>query len=359
MADVELVSSHSDGQYLHAAELRNIWLAAGGAGVSERSITASLTGADRIITVPAFSARVPDGNGGVTSVNFAGGTAEFDAGDNDHPRKDALVLDADGNLSIRTGTPTEITGNVEDPPVPPLGSDEILLAVVDVAATATTVSAAHVHGRAAVSGGGGGGLGHNVEVFEASGTFDATQVPFSGDGGRWVFVEMWGGGGGGGRGGSSSAYASGGGGGGYRSGWVDTASVSSIAVTVGTGGAGATSLGSTGSAGGNSSFGSLMSVGGGNGGGSSSSFHAAGGGAGSGAGVGIEGQRGGAAGSGSSSPKGGDGGDAPRGGPGGQGGVSGVPATPGIVPGGGGAAGQGFASDGASAGAAGRVIVSW
>jgi len=90
-----------------------------------------------------------------------------------------------------------------------------------------------------------------IDVFEADGTFDASNVDKA-------FVECVGGGGGGGDadGTNTVGLGSGGGGGGYAASIVDLSSDNSISVTVGSGG-------SNTSAGGDSSFGSFITASGG------------------------------------------------------------------------------------------------
>ena len=102
----------------------------------------------------------------------------------------------------------------------------------------------------------------SVEVFEADGTFDASNVDT-------VFVECVGGGGGGASvDGNQDSYevGGGGGGGGYAADFVDVSGTSSVSVTVGDGGAGATSGNTAGDDGGNTSFGSSVVANGGQGG---------------------------------------------------------------------------------------------
>jgi hypothetical protein len=102
----------------------------------------------------------------------------------------------------------------------------------------------------------------SVEVFEADGTFDASNV-------EAVFVECVGGGGGssGIRGVNGGCHAGGGGGGGgYAAGFVDVSATSSVPITIGTGGAGGASGNNAGGAGSNTSFGTNIEASGGEGG---------------------------------------------------------------------------------------------
>ena len=93
-----------------------------------------------------------------------------------------------------------------------------------------------------------------------------------------VAIEMWGGGGGGSRTSSTGDNAAGGGGGGYGFRILPALLLgSTVAVTVGSGGTGATSDLTNGGAGGSSSIPSYLSVGGGSGGNSTSSTSSFGG----------------------------------------------------------------------------------
>ncbi len=101
-------------------------------------------------------------------------------------------------------------------------------------------------------------------IYTASGTLDLTTIKTIKSPDTLLFVRLWGAGGSGGRGGQAG---SGGGGGAYAEGWYRLGDLSNtISIIVGAGGAGLTTNGA-GVAGGNSSFGSLVTAYGGAGGG--------------------------------------------------------------------------------------------
>jgi hypothetical protein len=173
---------------------------------------------------------------------------------------------------------------------------------------------------AAVGSAGGSGAPSNFQVFRSSGTW---TKPGSGS---MAYVECWGGGG------SGTMYGGAGGGKGYA--WFPLSSLTaSVAVTVGSGG-------TSGAAGGNTTFGSYLTA---NGGAAGSSGGAVGGSA---SGTGVAVASGGGSGSSTYSPGGSGGGSNGGGGGSGNGGAGGVP--------GGGGGGQ-ISSGGA--GAAGECIV--
>lgn len=95
-------------------------------------------------------------------------------------------------------------------------------------------------------------------------TSSGTYTPTSGAKFAWVQI-VGGGGGGGGATASQNFNATGGGGGagGYAAKWVDLSSISSVVVTIGAGGNGASASGTNGSSGGITSFGSIFSASGG------------------------------------------------------------------------------------------------
>ena len=180
----------------------------------------------------------------------------------------------------------------------------------------------------------------SVQVFDASDTF---IVPA---GVTRVSVEVWGGGGGGGGQTNYLPGGGGGGGGGYAWGLFDVTPEDEHTVTIGAGGVGgAINTTNSGTAGGTSSFGSLISASGGNPGGASSGGN---GGAGTGGAENLTGARGQRM-DDDTSLRFHSGGWSPR-----ASGPAGPYAT-GNAPGGGGGGGNNGAA--AGSGAAGRVIV--
>lgn len=113
------------------------------------TITATITGASRVITVPAFSYAAPDGAGGVVQCTYAGGTVTPGVGDSD-PRLDILVAKDDNTIAIVAGTPTDLAAaGVVEAPMPDIPSNGILLLKISVDALAATFAdASMLHGRA-------------------------------------------------------------------------------------------------------------------------------------------------------------------------------------------------------------------
>ncbi|MGR4971352.1 phage tail protein [Pseudomonas sp. LARHCG127] len=187
-----------------------------------------------------------------------------------------------------------------------------------------------------------------TQVFKNAGVFTWT-VPV---GVKKAWVTVIGGGGGGGRAGVSGAGSGGGGGGGLAQKLVDLSSVTSVTVTVGSGGAGSTVEGGVGETGATSSFGAFLSATGGAGGfGNASSGYANGPGSG---GLGTGGDVNTSLGVGHPSygPYGGSGG-----GPGSRSTQGQVAGNSGVGPGGGGSGA--FYGYNGGAGAAGNVIIQW
>jgi len=147
VATVEVIANHSDGQRLHAAEITNWRACMGGAGFASYTYSLTVTGADRNITVPAFTAYVPNGTGSLTTVTYAGGTIAVTASHATLPRMDILKVNSSGTVAMRDGVATAETGNVREAPVPALSSNELLIAVVRSPAAQAFVQSTDVRGR--------------------------------------------------------------------------------------------------------------------------------------------------------------------------------------------------------------------
>lgn len=199
------------------------------------------------------------------------------------------------------------------------------------------------------------GIANNIAVFDSSGSW---TVPA---GVTKIRARVWGGGGGGGGSTGASGGAGGGGGGAYAESVLSVTPGTTYTVTVGSGGSGGSGR-QNGTAGGQSSFSTLVRAGGGSGGqwdgpdGISAS-----GGTGSGQ-ITISGGGGGI---GGTNEQDGSGGDSPLGGMGGVSGtnaaVTGNNGRPGIIPGGGGggSANSNTCCRAGGAGARGRVIIEY
>lgn len=148
MATVQLVGSHTDGQRLHAAEIKNWRHASGGGGVETHSVSATVTEGDRNITLPAFNYWAPDGAGSLVFVGYAGGIVAVTASHASLPRMDLLTGDSSGNVGMQDGVATAETGNVREAPLPSLDDDEVLFAVVRSPGGQANVLAADIRGRA-------------------------------------------------------------------------------------------------------------------------------------------------------------------------------------------------------------------
>lgn len=280
-------------------------------------------------------------------------------------RRGAVVLQIKAGTAAATGS--------EVAPAPDAGY--IPLWVVRVANGQTTITATNIAqatGAPFLS----GTVGRGVRIFDANGTFvvppNVTTI--------WASAVAGGGGGGGGAGTSGqSSFVGGGGGGGGGAGQsavfapLAVTPGQSLAITVGGGGSGgitATSNanGSAGTAGGNTSIGSLLTLAGGSGGAlggwvTANALPSGGAGAAGGAGYpagsfGIDGNYAGNGGPGASSPLGGGGGGGRAAT---QTGFAGGAAGPGGGGGGGGGSygSAAFAGGNGGNGGAGRVIIHW
>ena len=149
---VELVGRPADGDpdagLFHSAELENILRAVNGGGVLTTSISATVTGTSRVITVPAFNAWVPDGSGGLTYVAFAGSTVTMDAADATNPRTDIIHLSSAGTLGETAGVATALSSTVVEAPMPDLPAGTIMLGKIAIPAAQAYVLEADINGRA-------------------------------------------------------------------------------------------------------------------------------------------------------------------------------------------------------------------
>jgi hypothetical protein len=143
-----------------------------------------------------------------------------------------------------------------------------------------------------IAGGGAGYIFREQLRFTSTGTFSKASYPYL----RAIRVRVVGGGGGGGSAQNADACGGGGGGGGYAEGFItDIAGLaSSVTVTIGGGGAGATTAGATGVDGSTTTFSTISATGGSGGLGTTTTTAGVGGlrGAGSGGDINISGQNG-------------------------------------------------------------------
>jgi hypothetical protein len=161
MATVEIVNAVGDGQRFHGAEMDNIITALGVHGVDTTTISSTVTGSDRNVTMPALTGvRVPDGSGGTVVVSPSGAAVAFSSNSGNFARTDLLCLNDAGSFQVVAGTPAEETGTRAEAPEGALPTDAILLAKVRFEAGATTVGTDKVFGRAInVSAAGGVSIG--------------------------------------------------------------------------------------------------------------------------------------------------------------------------------------------------------
>lgn len=152
MATIELVNHPADGSgfdgHLHASEVENLLRGINGQGVRAHTYSATVTGTNMIVTIPAISADIPDGSGGTTRVTYAGGDITIDASDPTNPRTDFIFLNASGTCDSTMGVATAEIGDVEEAPMGNLGAAEIMLAKVRVGNGVTVIGTDKVWGRA-------------------------------------------------------------------------------------------------------------------------------------------------------------------------------------------------------------------
>ncbi len=201
-----------------------------------------------------------------------------------------------------------------------------------------------------------GGSGLNaIQTFTSSGSWTAPAGVTKAD------VKVWGAGGGGGSAGNCSGAGAGGGGGGFAESIVTVVPGTAYTITIGAGGTAGTSGNNNATAGGNSSFSTLVTANGGalgpNDCNATIAFTAGGSASGD---ISITGGEGGVGGGFSDGGSGGHGGSSPEGGQGGVGRANNSTngyGSPGIVPGGAGAGGNGTSPGGAGAG--GMVVIKY
>ncbi len=149
MATIELVDHVADGQRYHGAELDNDRIAANGFGVQTHTISATVTGTDLNITMPALTdVRVPNGSGGVVFVSPSGVAVSFSSNSGNFARTDILCVNDAGSYQVVEGTPAEETGTRAEAPEPALPTDAVMVAKVRFEAGATVIGTDKVFGRA-------------------------------------------------------------------------------------------------------------------------------------------------------------------------------------------------------------------
>jgi len=272
----------------HTAEQMRNWLSLAFAGnVSGTSLIAqggvhgalgnklSVTQAgspNMTVIVKSGGAMIPGTEGSKQAMyavlNDADNTVNIAAADPTLPRIDIIVYKVQDQAysgGTNTSSIVAVTGTPAASPSPPAApANSITLAQVAVAANATSIVNANITDKRTYLN--GVSKLPDVQKFTAGGTWTMPT------GARWVHIKCVGDGGGGGStaatGASEAAESSGGGGGGYAEAWFDASALTStVAVTIGTGGAGGAATGSnSGSAGTGSSFGAFLTSNGGGGG---------------------------------------------------------------------------------------------
>jgi|TARA_R110000824_G_scaffold124591_2_gene283220 hypothetical protein len=150
---VEMVDYHADDSYYHRPELiNNVQAGAQGVGVEKFSYSLTITGADRIVSHPAFRAVVPDGSGGLVIVDVAAGTTTFTAGDATNPANSFAQVNSSGTVSAKNGVPTAepslLIDDRFDAPMLAMDANAVMLYKVRRPAGQTNVLEANVSGRA-------------------------------------------------------------------------------------------------------------------------------------------------------------------------------------------------------------------
>ena len=153
MTAVAMVNNPADGTanpggHYHGAEMDNVVKAAGGFGVLLEAYSMTVLENDRVVTIPAFDAVVPDGSGGFKVVSKSSATNITITAAASTPRTDHIGMDSGGTISVTDGVATAETGDVEEAPMTALAADEIMLCKVRAVADQTNVLAADVVGRA-------------------------------------------------------------------------------------------------------------------------------------------------------------------------------------------------------------------
>lgn len=148
MATIEAIDSNQDGDFLHAAEIKNRRIAAAGAGILATSLSLTVTGLDRVITYPSFALVAPNSTGGLVGVVVPAGTVTADVGEADGPRIDNLVYDqSEAAVKLVKGVATAETGDIDEAPMPDLTDDQVLIARARIETSAAVLTPANVKGR--------------------------------------------------------------------------------------------------------------------------------------------------------------------------------------------------------------------
>ncbi len=137
------------GQF-HAAEMFNVLQAVQfGCGVAARTYTMTVTGGNRVVTIPIFQAVVPDGAGAFVLINKTSATdVSITASHTTLPRNDYVYVNSSGTVTVEDGTATAETGDVEEAPMDALNTNRIMLCKVKVPINQTNVLVVDVYGRA-------------------------------------------------------------------------------------------------------------------------------------------------------------------------------------------------------------------